>query len=260
MSNAQPNSAAVQVEGDKNDWITRRIMLHAPELALSNRQRFEYNKFYSFWRADYGGQLRRMIRDYELLKARLPLPTNYSLAICGSHLSIRENQRDQDPCGYDKLIAAVPMDSPVEPEDIWSMIQVRCETLTSRSGYSFGNLAKSHVLRSTDFEGLVTLRLMLDEGLGHQGYMTSMFIRNGEKQPEMMVALTHSSESLEKFADAAITSGFKPFDSESAEVRNAHAMALDGRLAQEEVSLLQHLEAVRARRAVVKASLLAIGD
>lgn len=259
MSNDKAHLDPVRVEGNEDDWMARHILLNVPAWTLEKRQPFKYNKLYSFWRAEYGGQLRRKIRDFELLKDKLPLPSNHNLAICGSFIYIRENKRDQDPCAYDSLIAATPLNSPVEPEAIWAMIHEHHATLASTSRCSFGHLAKSHVLRGADLNCLLNLRRMLEDEFRPQGYSTSMFARNGEKQPELMVSLTHASESFKKFLEAVIASGFEPLDSESAEVRNAHALALDGRLAQEEASLLQQLEAVRARRVAVKASVIHIG-
>ena len=138
------------------------------------------------------------------------------------------------------------MDSPIEPEAIWEMI--REHSKTSFIGCSFGHVAKSHVLRSTNFEGLTTLRAVLDEQFGHQGYSTSMLVRSTTRDPEYMVSITHTSERFSDFLLAIALDGFKSCSGEDFALKEPAPLTQDEELALQEASLLQQLNEVRARR------------
>lgn len=100
----------------KKAWFEQLLNAMDPPWPFDHQ--FKYSEHYDLWRADYKGKVRQMIRDFQTLKTDLRLDGQYEINIEESHYICVRRPLGRDINGSEMLLADIPMDEPLEPEDI----------------------------------------------------------------------------------------------------------------------------------------------
>ena len=230
----------------KKEWLEKRIEEACP--AFLDAHRFDYNEFYDFWRAGYYGKTRQMIRDYEALKD-IQLGSQYELLIEGRYLYIREplpNIKNQ----YETLIANTPLDSPLEPEEVWEL-KSNNPDIGFVSG-SFATTFKSHVHSCHEKTAMVKLEQFYRAELGPMGYSVQVFFKGRGRDVDYSIVITHNTETPDACIACLVADGFVPYQPTCADT--AKKATPTDEVAQEALSareqeLLNELAAVRKKLA-----------
>jgi hypothetical protein len=230
----------------KEQWLGDEIKKAIPGLPENYKNRFEYNDLYDFWRRSYSNNSRRMIRDYEALAPTLSLPEPYRLSISYGYLYVQKDT-PHDRNDYHRMIADIPMDSPIEPEafthTIWNQKDI------GLSCWSFTNLSKTQAFHGYEKMPMQRLEAFLSEWLVPLGYTLRMFFKGKGQGTEYYLGFTHNSESPDKFIEVITANGYRPYGEPKSPPKKKESVATVGEslpeLERREAELLKELAEVQ---------------
>lgn len=249
MHDSHPLKKRYELERTKVEWLEGRIKPFIPDWPLGYRERFEYNSVCDFWRKSYFNQSRHLIRDYEHLVAAVDVPDPYAIIISDHHIYVKKPHQ-HSPNRYESMVANIPMDSPVEPEEIWHSTWQNKEV--ELHDCSFQNIKKSHAFHSFHRAPMLRLETFMNNWLGPLGYTMQMLSKGRGGGTEYVLGITHSTESATGFLEHVTSEGYKPLqakkDAKPTKAKPAPAKAENDKLAAREQLLLSELSAIRAQR------------
>ncbi|AXH59598.1 hypothetical protein [Pseudomonas amygdali] len=248
MHDSHPLKKRYDLERDKVEWLEARIRPFIPDWPLDCRTGFEYNSLYDFWRKSYYQKSRQLIRDYERLVGAVEVPEPYALMICDYHIYVQKpHQHDKNR--YQSMIDNIPMESPVEPEEICHSIWQNKEV--DLHDCSFQNIKKSHVFHSHHKMPMLRLEAFMSRWLGPLGYTMRMVSKGRGGGTEYVLGITHRTESASGFLEKMDSEGYRPYEEKQvtkpAKGKSTPAKAERNDLAAREQQLVQELSALRAQ-------------
>ncbi|MBI6883156.1 hypothetical protein [Pseudomonas putida] len=250
--NIRNRSEICQLEAEKGVWMQTQIRAAIPEWSTNYKDQFFFNGLYEFWSKSYHQKSRAMIRDYQLLADKLELPEGYELVIHYGSIEISKTSK-HNRNGFQNLLDNTPMNSPIEPEEIWhSNWQNKEVRLVS---CSFQSIKKTHAFRGDDRAAMLRQEIFMNKWLGPLGYTMRMFFKGIGNGASYLLGITHSTESPEPFIEAVTSDGYKPMAAEqeaqkrpSRKSSSASSVESADQLSAREKELLAELEVIRQKK------------